>query len=95
VLAAVPKGKSIQEWKTLLQQTASTGATVFPISDDQEIVRTYENAIRMPESLSPDFAPLLFTIPTQLVAYYYAVKRGLNPDSPRNLTKYVRTEISP
>ena len=95
VIAVVPKGKSIQEWKMLLQEIASTGASLFPISDAHEIVDTYENAIRMPESLSPEFSPLLFMIPMQLMAYYHAVKRGLNPDSPRNLTKYVKTEISP
>ena len=95
VIAVVPKGKSIQEWKMLLQEIASTGASVFPISDVHEIVEAYKNAIRMPEHLSPEFAPLLYMIPMQLIAYYHAVKRGLNPDSPRNLTKYVKTEISP
>jgi glucosamine--fructose-6-phosphate aminotransferase (isomerizing) len=94
VIAVVPKGKSIQEWKMLLQEIASTGASLFPISDAYEIVGIYEDAIRMPESLSPEFAPLHFMIPMQLIAYYHAVKRGLNPDSPRNLTKYVKTEIS-
>jgi glucosamine--fructose-6-phosphate aminotransferase (isomerizing) len=94
VVAVVPKGRAIQEWKMLLQEIASTGASLFPISDEREILDVYDNAIRMPESLTPEFAPLLFMIPMQLIAYYHAVKRGLNPDSPRNLSKYVKTEIS-
>jgi len=94
VIAVVPKGKSIHEWMMLLEEITSTGASLFPISDADEITHTYENAIRMPESLSPELSPLHFMIPMQLIAYYHAVKRGLNPDSPRNLSKYVKTEIS-
>jgi len=32
-------------------------------------------------------APVLATIPTQLVAYHMSVARGIDPDFPRNLSK--------
>ena len=32
-------------------------------------------------------APILATIPAQLVAYHMSVARGLDPDYPRNLSK--------
>jgi glutamine---fructose-6-phosphate transaminase (isomerizing) len=32
-------------------------------------------------------APILLTIPAQLIAYYMSVARGYNPDYPRNLSK--------
>jgi glucosamine--fructose-6-phosphate aminotransferase (isomerizing) len=36
--------------------------------------------------------PILTVIPLQLLAYYIAVKRGLNVDQPRNLAKSVTVE---
>ncbi len=40
----------------------------------------------------PFLAPMLAVIPLQLLAYYTAVAKGLEVDSPRNLTKSVSTE---
>jgi glucosamine--fructose-6-phosphate aminotransferase (isomerizing) len=36
------------------------------------------------------FCPLVYVIPLQLYAFYAALERGLNPDSPVKLTKVVR-----
>jgi glucosamine--fructose-6-phosphate aminotransferase (isomerizing) len=36
--------------------------------------------------------PLLAVIPLQLLAYKIAMRRGLNPDQPRNLAKTVTVE---
>jgi glutamine---fructose-6-phosphate transaminase (isomerizing) len=33
--------------------------------------------------------PLVTTIPLQILAYYSAIARGLDPDKPRNLAKSV------
>ena len=32
-------------------------------------------------------APLLLTLPAQLIAYHLSVARGIDPDFPRNLSK--------
>ncbi|MEN9592512.1 MAG: glucosamine--fructose-6-phosphate aminotransferase, partial [Gemmatimonadota bacterium] len=37
-------------------------------------------------------APILASVPLQLLAYYIAVKRGCNVDQPRNLAKSVTVE---
>ena len=37
-------------------------------------------------------APILYTIPIQLLAYYTAVSRGTDVDQPRNLAKSVTVE---
>jgi len=36
-----------------------------------------------------DASPLVGVIPAQLLGYYLAVLRGLDPDKPRNLAKSV------
>jgi len=35
---------------------------------------------------------MVYIIPLQLIAYYTAVKRGYDPDKPRNLAKTVTVE---
>ena len=94
VIAVVPKGRSIREQLTLLGEIKATGATVIPISNEPTVIETFENRIVMPDSIESDFAPILYMIPLQLFAYYYAVKNGKNPDEPRNLTKFVTTDIA-
>lgn len=42
----------------------------------------------VPVPASPrDLAPILLTIPAQLIAYHLSVARGIDPDFPRNLSK--------
>jgi glucosamine--fructose-6-phosphate aminotransferase (isomerizing) len=95
VLALVPEGKTVRQEATLLKEIASTGASVVPISNVPEIINSHADTIRMPSSISSEFAPLLFMIPMQFFAYYYTVKKGLNPDRPRNLVKFVTTDMAP
>ena len=95
VISVVPKGKNVRENLTILKEIAATGATVVPISNEPEVIETYETSIVMPDSIEPELAPILYMVPLQLFAYYYAVKKGRNPDEPRNLTKFVTTEIKP
>lgn len=46
---------------------------------------------QIPE-VHPAFTPLVSVLPTQLIAYYATVKRGLDVDKPRNLAKSVTVE---
>lgn len=94
VFGIVPNGKTARQEATLLEEIASTGATVVPISNVPEIINSYTDSIRMPDSISSGFAPLLCMIPMQMFAYYYTVRKGLNPDRPRNLARYITTEIA-
>lgn len=93
VLSVVPKGKNVPEQIRILKEISSTGATVLPISNEPEVVRDFKDTIVMPESIGATFTALLYMIPMQLFAYYYSVKNGKNPDQPRNLTKFVTTQI--
>jgi glucosamine--fructose-6-phosphate aminotransferase (isomerizing) len=93
VVAVVPEGKTFKQSEMLLKEITSKGATVIPISNVPKITDAYKNSIRMPEGISVSFMPLLSVIPMQMLAFHYAVERGLNPDSPRNLTKFVTTDF--
>ena len=93
VIAVVPDDKTLNQSEMLLNEMASKGATVIPISNVPKITKSYKNSIRMPDRISANLMPLLSVIPMQMVAFYYAVGRGLNPDLPRNLTKFVTTDF--
>ena len=48
------------------------------------------DVILVPENKS--YASLLGIMPIQLLAYYLSVKKGINPDKPKNLAKVVTVE---
>jgi glucosamine--fructose-6-phosphate aminotransferase (isomerizing) len=95
VFGIAPKGRAVAQQLTLLKEIGATGATVVPISNAPEILDSFKDSVRMPESASSELHALLYMIPMQIFAYYYAVMKGQNPDQPRNLTRYVTTEIKP
>ena len=48
------------------------------------------DAIDIAQGVADVFSPLVYVIPMQLYAFYMALAKGLNPDSPVKLTKVVR-----
>jgi glucosamine--fructose-6-phosphate aminotransferase (isomerizing) len=43
-------------------------------------------------AIDPIFAPILYAVPAQLLAYHTAVAKGTDVDQPRNLAKSVTVE---
>ena len=58
---------------------------------DEAVTKIAEETIEVPPTLAT-LAPLLSSIPLQLIAYHVAVQKGLNVDQPRNLAKSVTVE---
>ena len=58
---------------------------------DQVIAQKADDVITIPET-HPTLAPILLTIPLQLLAYYMADFKGTDVDQPRNLAKSVTVE---
>jgi len=48
--------------------------------------------ITMPRHVSYFQAPVVYTVPLQLLAYHVAVMKGTDVDQPRNLAKSVTVE---
>jgi glucosamine--fructose-6-phosphate aminotransferase (isomerizing) len=76
-----------------IQEVKARGGRVIAITSQQEEVleELIDYEIRIPQTADMLY-PILSVIPLQLLAYYIAVKRGLNVDPPRNLAKYVTVE---
>jgi glutamine---fructose-6-phosphate transaminase (isomerizing) len=76
-----------------IQEVKARGGRVICItSQDEPVLKgKIDFEIRVPKTIDMLF-PILTVIPLQLLAYYVAVKRGLDVDQPRNLAKSVTVE---
>jgi len=94
VIAVAPNDHLLEKLKSNLEEVRARGGELYVLADA-------EVAKHMPQSdchllaLPPCgelIAPVVFTIPLQLLAYHVAVLRGTDVDQPRNLAKSVTVE---
>jgi glucosamine--fructose-6-phosphate aminotransferase (isomerizing) len=57
--------------------------------NDGQVASLSDETIPMPSGIPAPLSPIVFIVPLQLFAYYMAVRRGYDPDFPRNLAKSV------
>jgi len=76
-----------------LQEVKARDGKLIVICDEgDEAMRNFaEDVIEIPWTIEP-LQPILSVIPTQLLAYYIALRRGCDVDQPRNLAKSVTVE---
>jgi len=76
-----------------IQEIKSRKAKIIAIvtKGDEEVAALADHCIEIPE-IEESLAPILTTIPLQLLAYHIAIMRGCNVDQPRNLAKSVTVE---
>ena len=76
-----------------VEQVRVRGGHVIAIATagDSQIRERADYVIEVPETL-PLLTPVLASIPMQLIAYHFAVRRGADVDQPRNLAKSVTVE---
>ena len=86
VVALCPNDYTFAETLANVSEAKARGAYIIGVSDKND--RLFDAWVKLPE-VDEIFYPLVTIIPMQLLAYYTAVARGLNPDRPRNLAKAV------
>ncbi|GFE45534.1 glutamine--fructose-6-phosphate transaminase (isomerizing) [Streptococcus canis] len=72
-----------------IQEVAARGAHVLTVVEEG-LEREGDDIIV--NKVHPFLAPIAMVIPTQLIAYYASLQRGLDVDKPRNLAKAVTVE---
>jgi glucosamine--fructose-6-phosphate aminotransferase (isomerizing) len=94
VIAVAPNNALLEKLKSNLQEVRARGGQLFVFADPDTGFKTEEGieVLLMPEHIEPLQAPLVYTIPLQLLAYHVAVLRGTDVDQPRNLAKSVTVE---
>ncbi|MDN5861916.1 MAG: glutamine--fructose-6-phosphate transaminase (isomerizing), partial [Salinisphaera sp.] len=94
VVAVAPNNELIEKLKSNLQEVHARGGQLFVLADPTTGIQGGEGmeVLTMPEHIEPLQAPLVYTVPLQLLAYHVAVARGTDVDQPRNLAKSVTVE---
>ena len=88
VILLCPEDEYFTKSMNAYEEIKSRDANVILISDDAKMNK--ESVIIIPYNYT--FRHLLCIIPIQLLAYELSVKKGINPDMPRNLAKVVTVE---
>ncbi|MDY6834669.1 MAG: glutamine--fructose-6-phosphate transaminase (isomerizing) [Chloroflexota bacterium] len=86
VVVICPRDYTFSETLTNAHEAKSRGAYIVGVSDVVNDI--YDFWVRIPR-VEEIFYPLVSVVPLQLLAYHLAVRRGNNPDKPRNLAKSV------
>jgi glucosamine--fructose-6-phosphate aminotransferase (isomerizing) len=76
----------------IMEIKARGGKIIAVINPDDRIVREIADYVIEAPRTAPHLAPVLASVPLQLLAYYIAVYKGRDVDQPRNLAKSVTVE---
>ncbi len=94
VVAVAPDDRLLEKLKSNLQEVRARGGELYVFADPRVQFgdRVGIHTMRMPALIQDFQAPILYTIPLQLLAYHVAVLKGTDVDQPRNLAKSVTVE---
>ena len=94
VIVLAPKDELFDKTVSNMHEVMARGGKVLLITDTEGASEAQEGTWRtiiMPK-IANDLAPILYSIPAQLLAYHTAVSKGTDVDQPRNLAKSVTVE---
>jgi glucosamine--fructose-6-phosphate aminotransferase (isomerizing) len=92
VVCALPDDPLLEKVLSNLQEVRARGGELFLFSDKKVHIPLdrYQNLTL--DDICPGTAPIVYTIPLQLLSYHVAVLKGTDVDQPRNLAKSVTVE---
>ena len=93
VVAIATQKDLVEKMISNIKEVKARGAYVYAITTEgeTEIKKVADEVIYVPETLDL-LKPVLSVIPTQLIAYYTSLAKGIDVDKPRNLAKSVTVE---
>ena len=94
VIVISPYDAVFEKTVSNMQEVAARGGRIVLIGDshaEREASIALDSFVEMP-LMSPNFAPIAYAVPVQLLAYHVAVFMGKDVDQPRNLAKSVTVE---
>ena len=74
-----------------IMEMKARGATIISVisKDDNEIASLSDYVFAIPGIVEAEFSVMPYIVPLQLFSYYMALRKGYDPDKPRNLAKSV------
>lgn len=93
VVILAPQDDMLDKLKSNMEEVQARGGELFVFADENSGIKGKErqHVVQVP-SISPLLAPIVYSIPVQLLSYHVAVLRGTDVDQPRNLAKSVTVE---
>ncbi len=93
VIAVAPNNELLEKLKSNLQEVKARGGQLYVFADANAGFHNDEGICVLNLPHCSDFlAPIVYTVPLQLLSYHVAVIKGTDVDQPRNLAKSVTVE---
>ncbi len=94
IVTIAPNDELLEKLKSNLQEVRARGGQLFVFADPNVHFDEGDglHIMHMPTHIEDFQAPILYTIPLQLLAYHVAILKGTDVDQPRNLAKSVTVE---
>jgi glucosamine--fructose-6-phosphate aminotransferase (isomerizing) len=93
VIIIAPNDWTAKKMLSNAEEMRARGAYIISVTEqDHNIIERSDYSFILPKSFSPILRPVTHILPLQMLAYYTAVRRGFDPDKPKNLAKTVTVE---
>lgn len=93
IIAVAPNDALLEKLKSNLEEVRARGGELYVFADHESGMQKSERVhVSVVPPAGAHVAPIIFTIPLQLLAYHVAVLKGTDVDQPRNLAKSVTVE---
>ncbi len=93
VITVAPNDELLEKLKSNMQEVYARGGQLIVFADpDSQVARSQGMEVIEVVSANEVLAPVVFTIPLQLLSYHVAILKGTDVDQPRNLAKSVTVE---
>jgi glutamine---fructose-6-phosphate transaminase (isomerizing) len=94
VITVAPNNDLLEKLKSNLMEVRARGGELIVFADPESGIQSSDGVtvINMPKHVSYFQAPIVYTVPLQLLAYHVAILKGTDVDQPRNLAKSVTVE---
>lgn len=93
VVVVAPNNDLIEKLKSNMEEVRARGGQLYVFTDSASEIAENSGVKVISCSVRGNYvAPIIFTVPLQLLSYHVAVIRGTDVDQPRNLAKSVTVE---
>ncbi|RZQ41837.1 glutamine--fructose-6-phosphate transaminase (isomerizing) [Vibrio vulnificus] len=93
VIVVAPNNELLEKLKSNVEEVRARGGLMYVFADVNASFESDETmkVLNVPHC-DPFIAPIVYTLPLQLLSYYVALIKGTDVDQPRNLAKSVTVE---
>jgi len=93
VIVVAPNNELLEKLKSNVEEVRARGGIMYVFADKEAHFESDDTmrVVQVPHCME-SVAPIVYTIPLQLLSYYVALIKGTDVDQPRNLAKSVTVE---